>query len=133
MTITSRRFHRWRLSANRQIIVEVFPTDHRRALRLKNRQIIVEIGGGSEPTSRWRLRPEPPVLCRNEFGGEAGCRAIAQRFPQESHGWLAGRVERGSLGTGSPAPGKRRSNRRSSTRRGPAPADLYLVDRVAAS
>ena len=27
------------------------------------------------------------------------------RFPQEFHGWLAGRVERGSLGAGSPAPG----------------------------
>jgi hypothetical protein len=98
-----------------------------------DRQIIVEIGGGSEPSSSWRLRLEPPVLCRNEFGIEAGWRAIAQRFPQGFHGWLAGRVERGSLGAGSPAPEERRSNRRSSTRRGPVPADLYLGDRVAAS
>jgi len=61
-------------------------------------------------------------------GGERSPR----RFPQESHGWLAGRVERGSLGAGSPAPGKRRSNRRSSTRRVTVPADHYLVDRLAA-
>jgi hypothetical protein len=63
--------------ANRQIIVEVFPTDHRRVLRLMDRQIIVEVGGGSEPSSSWRLRLEPLVLCRNEFGIEAGWRAIA--------------------------------------------------------
>src|SRR5262245_12131930 len=65
------------MGANRQSIVEVFPTDHRRALRLMDRQIIVEIGGGGELSSSWSLRPEPPVLCRNEFGVEAGWRAIA--------------------------------------------------------
>jgi hypothetical protein len=42
-----------------------------------DRQIIVEIGGGSEPSSSWRIRLEPPVLWRNEFGVEAGWRAIA--------------------------------------------------------
>ena len=66
-----------RIGANRQIIVEVFPPDHRRALRLMDRQIIVEIGGGSEPSSSWRLRPEPPAPRRNEFGVEAGWRADA--------------------------------------------------------
>ena len=39
------------LDANRQIIVELFPTDHRRVLGRLDRQIIVEIGGGSEPSS----------------------------------------------------------------------------------
>ena len=42
-----------------------------------DRQIIVEIGGGSEPSSSWRLRLGPPVLYRNEFDVEAGWRAIA--------------------------------------------------------
>jgi len=46
-------------------------------LRLIDRQIIVEIGGGSEPSSSWRLRLEPPALWRNEFGVEAEWRAIA--------------------------------------------------------
>jgi hypothetical protein len=36
-----------------------------------DRQIIVEIAGGSEPSSSRRLRLEPPDLCRNEFGVEA--------------------------------------------------------------
>ena len=63
-------------SADRQIIVEVFPPGHRRALRLLDRQIIVEIGGGSEPSSNWRIRPEPPVPCRNEIGVETRRRAI---------------------------------------------------------
>jgi serine/threonine protein kinase len=42
------------LGANRQIIVEFFPPDHRRALRFLDRQVVVEIGGGSDPSSSWR-------------------------------------------------------------------------------
>ena len=41
-----------KLGANRQLIVELFPTPHRRASRFSNRQDIVEIRGGGKCCSR---------------------------------------------------------------------------------
>src|SRR5262245_30369674 len=45
------------LRANRQRIVELFPTAHRRASVMPNRQCIVEIGGGSSVPSCVLVRP----------------------------------------------------------------------------
>jgi len=47
----SRGMYYYSLCANRQIIVEFFPPDHRGVLGRLDRQIIVEIGGGNEPSS----------------------------------------------------------------------------------
>ena len=40
------------VAADRQLIVEVFPPGHRRASRLPNRHVIVEIGGGTGALSQ---------------------------------------------------------------------------------
>src|SRR5512135_3152243 len=52
------------LAANRQLIVELLPTAHRRASRFPSRQDIVEIRGGGQCCSRhWGARLLPFFRC----------------------------------------------------------------------
>src|SRR5262249_26523856 len=62
------------LLADRQRIVELFPTAHRRALVMRNGQRIVEIGGGSDASSRVEVpaRAAPPVRRKGPGTGARG-------------------------------------------------------------
>ena len=58
--------------ANRQLIVEVFPPGHRRATSFLDRQDIVEIGVGSDPSSNVDVTPDTAVAEPQQGGDSAG-------------------------------------------------------------
>src|SRR5262249_24074482 len=51
-----------KICANRQVIVELFPPGHRRALGLPDRPYIVEVGGGTDAPSL-NYAPHPATGC----------------------------------------------------------------------
>src|SRR5512135_3026247 len=114
--------------ANRQRIVELFPTAHRRVSVTPNRQRIVEIGGGSNASSCVEVTPGAAVavpqqgLRRGEMGNGLPRNSRSKRTVGCTGGSTQAPV------ASSPDPRGWPSNRHFSTRQVAVPADTRLHD-----